>query len=37
MQLGFLVVFLPLLGSLISGFFGKFIKTRYIEILIKSS
>ena len=33
MQLGLLVVFLPLLGSLISGFFGKFIKTRYIEIL----
>ena len=32
MQLGFLVVFLPLLGSLISGFLGKFTSTRFIEI-----
>ncbi len=32
MQFGFLVVFLPLLGSLISGFLGKFISTRFIEI-----
>ena len=33
MQLGFLVVFLPLLGSILSGFFGKFIRTRYIEFI----
>ena len=33
MQLGYLVVFLPLLGSIISGFFGKFIGVRNSEIL----
>jgi NADH-quinone oxidoreductase subunit L len=32
MQLGFLVVFLPLFGFLISGFLGKFTRTRFIEI-----
>ena len=33
MQLGYLVVFLPLLGSILSGFFGKFIGVRNSEIL----
>ena len=33
MQLGYLVVFLPLLGSILSGFFGKFIGVRISEIL----
>ena len=33
MQLGYLVVFLPLLGCIISGFFGKFIGVRNSEIL----
>ena len=33
MQLGYLVVFLPLLGFIISGFFGKFIGVRNSEIL----
>ena len=33
MQLGYLVVFLPLLGSILSGFFGKFIGVRNSEVV----
>ena len=33
MQLGYLIVFLPLLGSILSGFFGKIIGVRNSEII----
>ena len=33
MQLGYLMVFLPLLGAILSGFFGKIIGIRNSEIL----
>ena len=33
MQLGYLMVFLPLLGAVLSGFFGKIIGVRNSEII----
>ena len=33
MQLGYLMVFLPLLGAILSGFFGKIIGVRNSEII----